>query len=525
MSGLAGTLAMAGRLARDLGPFLRSPLTPAAARSLVRRDLDERAARFLALADRAIYDNPRSPYRPLLRAAGCERGDLHALVAGMGLEGALTRLARDGVYVAFDEFKGRAPAVRGSARFHFREEDFDHPGLAPHYLAHSGGTRGAATPVRMHLAFVADLAASTALALDAHGLTGHAHVIWLLSGVTPTLIYSKLGRAPLRWLCPVPAPPMVRVGARFLAGTARLHGVRLPRLTRLDVTRPDELAAGLAALVRGGTPVCVTTYASSAARIATAAAERGLDLRGACFITLGEPFTAGKRELIEAVGARALPRYAFTEAGIIGYGCPSGEAADDLHVSTDGYAVLTRARPVAGSGLAVDAFLFTSLRPTAPKILLNVESGDHGRLTARACGCPLEAAGLSTHVSHIRSFEKLSGEGMSFVHADLLGLLEEVLPRRFGGTGADYQLVEEERDGVLRAVLVVSPRVGSLDEASVRRALLDHLGDPGGKTAGAVRVWERANTVVISRRLPVATRSGKILPFQIERRASGPDQN
>jgi hypothetical protein len=524
MAGLRAAVATAGRLARDLGPFLRAPVTPAEARSLVRRGLEERAARFLALADRTIYGNPRSPYRQLLRAAGCERGDLRALVSEEGLEGALTRLAHDGVYVAFDEFKGRTPAVRGSAQFQFREEDFDHPGLAPHYLAHSGGTRGAATSVPMHLTFVADLAASTALALDAHGLTGHAHLIWLLAGVTPSLIYAKLGRPPLRWLCPVSAPPIVRVGARVLAGAARLHGVRLPLLRRLDVTRPDAMAAHLAAFVRGGTPVCVTTYASSAARIAGAAAERGLDLQGACFITLGEPFTDGKRHLIEAVGARALPRYAFTEAGIIGYGCANAETADDLHASTDGYALLTRARPVAGSSLAVDALLFTSLRPATPKILLNVESGDHGRLVQRACGCLLEAAGLSTHVSRIRSFEKLSGEGMSFVHADLLGVLEDVLPRRFGGTGSDYQLVEEERNGVLRAVLIVSPRVGLVDEVSVRRTLLEHLATGDGFTAAGARVWERANTVVISRRPPVPTRAGKILPFQIESGASGPDR-
>jgi hypothetical protein len=94
------------------------------------------------LAERAIYGHRRSPYLQLLRAAGCEFGDLKALVDKEGLERALSRLVEAGVFVTFDEFKGRKEAVRGSQRFIFVEDDFDNPHLSPHFEARSGGTRG-----------------------------------------------------------------------------------------------------------------------------------------------------------------------------------------------------------------------------------------------------------------------------------------------------------------------------------------------------------------------------------------------
>ena len=113
----AATLA---RLTRDLPGFLREPLSPAAMRSLLDRRLRERERRFLQVVSRAIYGQAGSPYRWLLRQAGCEWGDVRALVAREGVDGALGILAQQGVYVTFDELNGRRAAVRGSARLTFR---------------------------------------------------------------------------------------------------------------------------------------------------------------------------------------------------------------------------------------------------------------------------------------------------------------------------------------------------------------------------------------------------------------------
>jgi hypothetical protein len=508
-------LAMA-RLARDLPAFLRTPLDARDAAQRVRRRLETREQRFLEVAERAIFARADSPYRRLLAAAGCGAGDLRELLAREGLEGTLARLAQSGVYLTFDEFKGRRPIVRGSLRLECAATDFDNPPEPAHIEAETGGSRGRPVPVRVSLAYLEELAVSTSAALDAHGLGGHGHVLWLqsaFSGLVPALMYARLGRPPRAWYHPLPGIPLGgRLATLWVGALSRGLGraIATPRFNALNAAR------GLAERLAGAGPTCVTTYASSAVRVAVAAREHGLDLRDVCFITLGEPFTAAKRAAVEAAGARALPRYGFTEGGIVGYGCATPDGPDDMHLLRDSLAVVQRRRVTAGGD--VDAFLFTSLLPVAPKVLLNVETGDHGRLERRACACALGAMGWNDHVFDVRSFEKLSGEGMSFVGLDLLRVLEEALPARLGGSGGDYQVVEEEDEhGILHAVLIVSPRVGPIDEQRARDVFLDALGGAGGADHIASEVWRRAGTVQVRREWPLATGAGKVLPFHVSR--------
>jgi hypothetical protein len=511
----AGALA---RLPRDLPRFLRAPLTPARARARAAARLARREAHFLALADRAIYANPSSPYLRLLRHAGCELGDLRALVAARGLDDALAHLAAAGVYVTFDEFKGRADAVRGSARFRFRDVEFDNPTMPAHLVLRSGGTRGPATAVRTHLDFITERAASTAIALDAHGLAGADHAVWLVGGITATLMYARLGHPPLAWWYPVgPLPVAVRAGARYLRALSRLAGRALPAPAFHDLADAAGMVRRLVGLRRGGRPIVVTTYASSAARLSAAALELRMDLHGVAYITLGEPFTAAKRRLVEASGARVLVSYGLAEGGILGYACATPETADDVHVFSDCCGLAQRRRTVGGAGATVDALVVTSLLPSAPKILLNVETGDYGILARRPCGCAMGALGLTAHLSQIRSFEKLTGEGMTFVQTDLVRILEEVLPARVGGTGADYQVIEQEENGILRLSLLVSPRVGAVDAERVRAAFLEALADGGGLERLGAEFWRRARTVTVRREAPRATAAGKVLPFQLIR--------
>ena len=151
-------------------------------------------------------------------------------------------------------------------------------------------------------------------------------------------------------------------------------------------------------------------------------------------------------------------------------------------------------------------------------IALNVELGDSARLEERECGCPLGALGLRTHLSEIRSFEKLSTEGTTFARAEVVRILEEALPRRFGGTAVDYQLVEDEAaDGTAQLVLRVDPNVGSLDETSVRAALLAELGRGSMVDRYQAALLQRAQSVVVQRRPPLATGAGKLFPFTVNR--------
>jgi hypothetical protein len=71
----------------------------------VARQLAQRQDGFLALLRRVGFPGPRAagatlaPYQRLLRHAGCEYGDVDGLVRREGVEHALRRLYRDGVYL------------------------------------------------------------------------------------------------------------------------------------------------------------------------------------------------------------------------------------------------------------------------------------------------------------------------------------------------------------------------------------------------------------------------------------------
>jgi hypothetical protein len=149
--------------------------------------------------------------------------------------------------------------------------------------------------------------------------------------------------------------------------------------------------------------------------------------------------------------------------------------------------------------------------------MLNVESDDYGVLEERDCGCPIGALGLRLHLHTIRSYEKLTSEGMNFVGTELLTLIEQVLPGRFGGGPADYQLVESEVGGLPKVSLLVSPRVGAIDEVEVARTVLETLGSGPGYRDMMATLWRDGDTLRIERREPYETGQAKILPLQIVR--------
>jgi hypothetical protein len=99
----------------------------------------------------------------------------------------------------------------------------------------------------------------------------------------------------------------------------------------------------------------------------------------------------------------------------------------------------------------------------------------------------------------VTSYEKLTDEGMTYDATALVDLVEAALPARFGGGPADYQVLEEEdADGLTRLTLIVSPRLGPLDEAAL--------------------LWGQAGLLRVRREEPRPTLRGKVLPFQVDRR-------
>jgi hypothetical protein len=189
---------------------------------------------------------------------------------------------------------------------------------------------------------------------------------------------------------------------------------------------------------------------------------------------------------------------------------------DEVHLGIDRLGVIQRERDAAG--IRVGALLFTTLLPTSAKVLLNYESGDYGVVTERDCGCPIGELGFDRHLHTIRSYEKLTSEGMNFVGSDLLQLVEDVLPRRFGGGPSDYQLVEEEVGGLPRVSVVVSPRLGPLDDEAVVSTVLETLGSGPAYKDMMASFWNTGHTLQVVRREPHATSSGKVPAFHILRR-------
>jgi hypothetical protein len=138
-------------------------------------------------------------------------------------------------------------------------------------------------------------------------------------------------------------------------------------------------------------------------------------------------------------------------------------------------------------------------------------------VTERRCACPLGALGYHTHFHTIRSHEKLTSEGMTFLGHDLIRLVEEVLPARFGGGPTDYQFVEVERDGLPRVDLLVSPRLGPLDERAVAATALDFLDHIPGAQIDFGDRWRQGGTLAIRRREPLPTAASKVLALHVPR--------
>ncbi|HZQ07752.1 MAG TPA: hypothetical protein VFD70_14305, partial [Anaerolineae bacterium] len=193
----------------------------------------------------------------------------------------------------------------------------------------------------------------------------------------------------------------------------------------------------------------------------------------------------------------------------------------DVHLFKDAFALFTYPYRVEGFDLTVPAFNLTTLLPLTPKVMLNVQIDDYGIVEERHCGCELESYGYTTHLRQIRSYSKLTGEGVTLIGTEMLHILNEVLPTRFGGSALDYQLVEEEdAQSLTRLSLIVSPRIPLPDEQAVIDCVMSEL-RKSSNMADAARVpWEDARTLRIKRMEPVWTERGKLLPLHIPRRHS-----
>lgn len=478
-----------------------------------------RATDFLALARDAIYAHPGSPYRKLLELAGCEYGDLDGLVKQEGVEAALQILLRQGVYLTMEEFKGRRPTVRGSTTIRFGPSQFRNPLGKAHFWSQSGGTSGVPSQGTFEFAHVRDRAVNQVLALDANGGLDWVHASWMAPGswaIKYLLQLATFGVVPARWFSQVAlaAPglhPRYRWSALALRWGGMIAGRHFPTPEHVGIEDPVRIAHWMADVLRAGGTPHLYTFASSGVRLCQAAIAAGIDLSGAQLTIGAEPITVARLATIRRTGANVVASYGSEETGAIGRGCLTPAEPDEVHLLHDLNAIV-QPGPATRAELRPNTLLFSSLRRTAAFVLINVSMGDQALMSRRSCGCPLQDLGWTTHLREIRSYEKLTTAGMTFLDTDVIGALEEALPARFGGGPTDYQLVEgEAEDGRSRLRLLVHPRLGPLNERALTEAFLKAVGVGGGAEHLATLLWREADMVRVERQPPIATALGKIL--------------
>ena len=511
--------------ARRLGPWLRNPLDLDTARSAVKADLGGREEALIRTLRDGVFAHPKSPYLPLLRHADVELGDIERAVSETGLEAALAELYEAGVRITLDELKGRVPITRpGGLEVPADGNDFVNPLIRRDLELTSGGTRGTARGVVIDLRLLERDASHLRLLQDAADLAGRPIAAWRPSlpavpGILHVLHHAKLGQRTERWFAQLPPyPPGESPRSAILLGAtlavSRAAGQAIPAPRHVPLERADVIAHWLADRVAEGAPPYLNTTASGAVRICEAAGAEGLDIAGTAFRTGGEPYTSARNDVVTAAGCTAYPFLQANEVGRIGVTCAARSTPDEVHLLTDKLAILqrdvqTRTRPVE------NVLVLTTVWPHSPKLLLNVENDDTAIVEQGPCGCPLGDLGLTTRLHTIRSWEKLTTEGMTFTPAITVRLVEEVLPQRFGGGPTDYQLVEDRSGPISKVVIVVSPRVGPLQAETVREVALQALGEDGVGPTVMAASWRDAGLPRIERREPYTTGRPKLLPVHV----------
>jgi hypothetical protein len=497
---------------------LRGRISADEARRIIRLRLARREADFVRTA-RRLLSNRRGPSAWMMRNAGIELGDIVRLVESETLEGALLVLARHGVYLTAVEAKGRVPLRRGSATYD--DEQVAVSAARPGQPAFgSGASGGTVRPVPLSCSFESDLAVDVCAYLAARGLDQRwRHGFWEVPGgssLRHRLWLARVGPRLEVWFSQVDPASITesryRWSERLLGLGSRLIGAPLPRARFVPVDDPGPIVHWIDSQLRSGAVPHLWTFVSSAARVCQVAASMGVELRGAQLTANGEPITTDRVRSIQEAGAVLGGYYGTAESGPIGYGCLSPEAPDDLHQIGDCHATVLAPDGDSTGDLPVGAVLLSSLRPSTPQPLLNIATGDRAVVSERTCGCALEGIGWTTHLHSIRSYEKLTAGGMTFLDVDVIRVLEHDLPARFGGGPTDYQLVELEGvGGKPKLRLLAHPRIGQIDPDLLVESFLQSIGETGAAQRVMAMRWRQNRIVEVERRPPFVTGGGKLL--------------
>jgi hypothetical protein len=215
---------------------------------------------------------------------------------------------------------------------------------------------------------------------------------------------------------------------------------------------------------------------------------------------------------MRAAGMRPFPGYAFVPEGVAAMAC--GNCRDEeYHLWDNEMALITRRRG-RGDGTDVDAFLWTSLAPNAPRVLVNVENDDYGVVRHDVdCDCRYGELGLRTRVADIRGISKVVAAGISLDGETFDRIVEIALPAALGGGPGDYQFVEEDGRSGTVVSLRVHPRLGDVDEAAALATVREAL-TVSENGVLADKVWTPGDGLRVVRAAPAATAAGKTLSYE-----------
>ena len=328
-----------------------------------------------------------------------------------------------------------------------------------------------------------------------------------------------IGNPVRRWFSPVRAretnsPIRFRMAGALTPSLVRMLANRFPGRSSCLSRKPLWSRVQRAPLPRVKAGPCRCTV-SAALTVSNAAVANGIDLTGVAFVGAGEPpsgegaWNRGERRAVRDIlrdGRGGTDWICMRERG----------RSHGLHFLRDKTAVVQRAQVVPVLEKEVGVFHFTSLLPTAPKIMINVASDDFGVLEERQCGCALGELGFHQHLRQIRSRQQDDGPGdhARFVRrrAHCRRLASVAVRRDIAGLSVGGR--KEHGTGETELHLLVSPSVQLDDEAEPARVFVEALsrGTPGAALQGAI--IKSANAVRVRRLKPQLTANGKLPVFR-----------
>src|SRR5262249_8936362 len=316
------------------------------------------------------------------------------------------------------------------------------------------------------------------------------------------LMHARFRYLPDKWFSHLQPDRTSRTKMKLLAAGGNLFGLKLPHPEICDMGNADRVAIWMEKTLKEKRTCMVKTFASSAIRIAQAALEKGIDISGSTMFTGGEPLTERRFRFLQSIGVHAFARFVTTEVGLVAAGCPHRTRADSMHLYTDRLAVIQRERTVKGIESTLRSLLFTTLSGCTGKILLNTELGDSATVEARSCDCLFGKLGMNLQISEVRSFDKLTGEGMTLLGSTLDEVVGELVQKAGGGPD-DYQFWENQgENGLTTLTITVSPKVNLSDEATFANEILNRLQSKDVGSSIASHFWKQANTLKIVRESP-----------------------